>query len=350
MVRKVQNFLVVMPDEASIEICREELAKVKPEFQVGFVAVNFPEKLTVHGKVIHLADILSRQTVRNGGYSKIITFLPELAGEAVALADYLRVPVLPLALGSTLDDWQQPGVMPRPKRQKTVGILGGMGPLATADFFTKLIQATPAATDQEHLRIVVENTPDMPDRVDSLMGRGPSPVLALRQCGLRLQEAEADMIVIPCNTAHAFLPELQPYWSIPVISIIDAAVSYVHREFPNVKKVGLLATSGTIVYRVYTENLEKIGLQTILPSSSSQVNLVTRSIYPPDGVKAGKLKMPHQWLSQAAMELIEQGAELIILGCTEIPLVLQNGDLPVPVIDPTSILAETTVKMAGFPS
>ena len=346
MNREQDRYLVVVPDDGSLEICRGELAQAAPGFQAGLLAANLPKDASVSAKMLRLEDLLQRPTVRNSHYRKIVLFLPDLSGEAQPLADALGLPVLPLTWGSTLDDWRQPGVQPRKSRSRTVGILGGMGPLATADFFTKLVQATPAASDQEHLHIIVENAPDMPDRVDALMGRGPSPILALRQCGLRLQEAGAELIAIPCNTAHAFLPELKPYWNVPVISIIDAAVNYVTREYPELRKVGLLATSGTIVYRVYTESLEKHGLQTILPTTASQVNLVTRAIYPPDGVKAGKLERPHQWLVQAASELISAGAELIILGCTEIPLVLHNGDLPVPVVDPTEILAQTVVRIA----
>jgi len=340
------RYIAVVEKEEEMDALHYDGRLRNAGFRLGYLAANFPENLSIHGKILRLVDQLKIRSVVAAGYSKIILMAPSLRGEALAVADAVGLPVLPLEGEWTAADWLQPGVMPRRKRHKTVGILGGMGPLATGDLFTKIVTATPATCDQEHLRIVVENSPDMSDRVESLMNRGPSPIAALRECGYRLERSGADMIVIPCNTAHAFLPDLRKYWKIPVLSIIDTAVEYVRREYSSVKRVGLLATSGTIVYHVYSDCLEKAGLEALMPTPEEQMSLVTRSIYPPDGVKAGKLENPRKWLAEIADRLAQRGAELIIMGCTEIPLAMHPEDVQVPVVDPTEILAKATVKAA----
>jgi aspartate racemase len=236
---------------------------------------------------------------------------------------------------------------PSEKKYRTIGILGGLGPYATADIFEKIIRNTPAAMDQEHIKIVIINNPQIPDRTMALRGKGITPAVAMLAGIEGLERAKADFVIIPCNTAHAFVNELKPYIKIPILSMIEETVQYVIANHPDCKNIGLLATTGTVESGVYAEYCEKAGLNLLTPSRTTQENLVMRAIYGPSGIKAGnQSELPAQMLNEAAAGLIKAGAGVVILGCTEIPLVIGESDLPVPAIDPTEILAKAAVKMA----
>ncbi|NMA42634.1 MAG: aspartate/glutamate racemase family protein [Oligosphaeraceae bacterium] len=229
-----------------------------------------------------------------------------------------------------------------------LGILGGLGPFATLDLFDKILRCTPAKNDQEHLHIVIDNNPRIPDRTAALLHGGPSPLPAMLESALRLQQAGVRFIVIPCNTAHAFVPELQGHLQVPILNMIEAVKTTILRRLPNIKRVGLLATSGTILSRVYAETLAASGIQTLSPASSSQEELVMSAIYGAQGIKALGANAPlaRRQLLQAAQELIAAGAEALILGCTEIPLAIGQQDFDLPCFDPAQILAEAAVTKA----
>jgi len=169
-------------------------------------------------------------------------------------------------------------------KTKTIGILGGMGPHATVDLFRKIIEATPAQRDQEHLRILVNNNPGIPDRTQAILGKGKSP-----------------------------LP-----------TMID---------------------TGTIKSKVYHQVFERMGWEVITPKETGQA-IVMKVIYGEEGIKTGELEKPKAKIIKVARELLGMGAEIIVAGCTEVPLVLRKEDLSIPVVDPTEILARTVVKEA----
>ena len=230
-------------------------------------------------------------------------------------------------------------------RGKTIGILGGVGPHATVDLFCKIIEATPAQRDQEHLRILVDNNPRIPDRTQAILGKGKSPLPMMIETAKNLERAGADFIVIPCNTAHYFLGGLEAEISIPVLSMIEEIRRTVKGEFPLAGKVGLLATTGTIRSRIYHKAFEKIGWEVVLPDKISQ-EVVMGAIYGEEGIKAGHFEEPKKKIIKIARSLIDKGAKAILAGCTEIPLVLKSEDLSVPVLDPTQILAKAAVREA----
>jgi aspartate racemase len=235
----------------------------------------------------------------------------------------------------------------KPDAQKIIGILGGLGPAATVDVFDKIVSHTPATCDQEHIKVIIENNPQIPDRTASLQGKGDNPSLAMLATAEKLQQAGADFIIVPCNTAHAFVSHIQEHLEVPILNMLDETADYIKTNFDGIKTVGLLATSGTIESGVYKDALKRRNLDLVVPSESTQRDLVMEAIYGKEGVKAGfKTGKPKSQFQTAGKELIEQGAQVIIMGCTEIPLALHNGDLEVPLVDATDILAKAAVTRA----
>ena len=228
--------------------------------------------------------------------------------------------------------------------EKRIGILGGLGPSATVDLFDKIVRCTPAKRDQDHLKIVIENDPSVPDRTQALLHGGDEPSVSLLASARRLEAAGVQLIVCPCNTAHAFLGKVQEHLSTPILFMPDAVGEHIAARYPAAKKVGLLATDGTIRSRVYAEVMERRGLTLLVPDEAQQKR-VMEAIYGDRGIKAGVFGgEPRELLRGAAQHLIHRGAELVIMGCTEIPLVLEKSDAGVPLVDATEVLAETTVR------
>lgn len=228
--------------------------------------------------------------------------------------------------------------------RSVVGILGGMGPAATADFYLKLVQATPAASDQEHLQVLIWSDPTIPDRSEALLTHGADPTPALIAGAQLLQQSGAAMLAVPCNTAHAFLAAVQAAVQIPIIHMIEETANHVRQLTPRVHRVGLLSTTGTQKAGLYQAWLDKKGIQVLCPDPQTQENLVMASIR---GIKAGKTgpAVKSQFIA-AARELIDAGAQAIIGGCTEVPVGLAAEDIPVPFVDPARILAESVVRRA----
>ena len=227
--------------------------------------------------------------------------------------------------------------------EKIIGILGGMGPEATIDLFYKIIKFTPAEKDQEHLRIIIDNNPKISDRTAAILGKGEDPLPALRETAQNLEKAGADFIIIPCNTAHYFLSSIQESVKIPVLNMIEETVKETRKKIPQIKKVGLLASIGVYKTKIYHQHFKKYNIEVISPEAKDKEK-VMKVIY---AVKAGDLSEEvKKNIISVAQKLIDKGAEAIITGCTEIPLILKEGDVSVPIIDPTQVLAEAAVQKA----
>ncbi|MDR5709380.1 MAG: amino acid racemase [Armatimonadota bacterium] len=225
----------------------------------------------------------------------------------------------------------------------TVGVLGGMGPRATADFFWKLIELTPAQRDQDHLRVLIESNPWIPDRSAFILGEGEDPTPWLVEAARRLEVAGADFLVIPCNTAHYFLQAIRDSVGIPVLDITEAVVEAAVREVPGLVTAGLLATTATVHTRLYHRTFARWEVQVVVPEREEQ-EVVDRAIY---SVKAGDLGPGvREDVRRVGLGLVARGAQAIVLGCTEIPLVVDPEEWPVPVLDSTLALARTTVRTA----
>ena len=244
------------------------------------------------------------------------------------------------------------------RQLKLPGILGGLGPLAHIEFEQRLLHHSSrrgAQYDQDHPNWIVLSAASTPDRTKSLMGTGPDCVPYLVDSAHRLNAMGADFLVVTCNTAHSFYQTVQAQLDIPWLHMMDATVSYIAENFPTVQQVGVLATDGTLRSQLYSTSLAQYGITAILPPLGSSIqSRVMESIYSPDwGIKA-----TGAWVSNIALiELIvaarwlaDQGAELIIAGCTEISIGLARlSQLPISWIDPLDVMANLTLDFTyGF--
>ncbi len=230
-------------------------------------------------------------------------------------------------------------------KYKTIGILGGMGPLATLDFERKLLSMVEAKKDQDYPTIISFNDPSIPDRTEALKGRGESPLQKLIENAVKLKNSGAEVICMPCNTAHAYLPALMSFVAgVEFVDMIDATISVIERL--RVQRVGVLCTDGTRLSRVYDAALEKRGLTSIYPNHDEQKHLVMDAIYGPTGIKSGNMFTGRVLLEQAAKSLVKNGAQCVVLGCTEIAMALDTGE--VPYLDTSAILAKTALDKADM--
>lgn len=235
---------------------------------------------------------------------------------------------------------------PVPSPAGIIGVLGGMGPLATVDFMQKMLQATPVQHDQEHMPVLVSSLPQIPDRTRAYRGEGPSPVQAMLDSGRRLVAGGAGLVVVPCNTAHLWFDELQSGLGLPMLHIVDAALAEVQAQAQQGDReirVGLLGTDATLASGLYV-NRGGTGGGThrhwVQPTAVEMVEDVMRGI---GHVKAGDLAQGRTHLRSAADALVRRGAEVLVLACTEIPPALAGVDLGVPVVDATAALARAAV-------
>jgi aspartate racemase len=233
-----------------------------------------------------------------------------------------------------------------PSAALAIGVLGGMGPLATADFLTKLVAATPAQCEQDHLRVHIDSNPKVPDRSEAITGRGasPGPVLAAMAAGL--ERAGADFLVMPCNTAHAFDTEIRAAVGIPFVSIIDETCAACEHTFAHAQRFGLLATSGCIEAHLYQNAFTRIARDAVVLDTADQQGLMAL-LY---RVKCGERSQAVRDAMRAYGEtLIDAGAQVVIAACSEVPLALEDGDLTRPLLDATALLARRCVRYAfGF--
>lgn len=220
---------------------------------------------------------------------------------------------------------------------KTIGVLGGMGPAATVEFFRRLVASTPAAIDQAHIRILIDNNPHVPDRVDAILGRGPDPGPTLASMARGLADSGADFLTMPCNTGHVFQSAIREAVSIPFIDMIEETARVV-----TVGSVGLLATTGTVRTGLYRVACASRGIALIEPDPEDQeltMDIIRR-------VKAGG--SGHSVRDHAAAvvrRLAERGAEAVIAGCTEISLI-PGAHMPIPWIDALDCLVEAAIHIA----
>lgn len=228
-----------------------------------------------------------------------------------------------------------------PPTYRRVGVLGGMGPLATVDFLHKVVDSTVASCDQEHVPMVVAFCPQIPDRASALLGLGPTPLNDLIQAARTLEQGGAQGVVMPCNTAHAWFDAIATSLSIPMLHIVDEALKEAQKS-GNVDVIGLLATSGTLHRGIYQSR--GAGLNWLTPEPDEQENWVMGGIA---DIKAGRLDAGSARLQLAARALIARGATVLIMGCTEIPLGLHQSDFDIPLIDSTLTLARASVCWAG---
>jgi aspartate racemase len=228
-----------------------------------------------------------------------------------------------------------------PIKLRQIGVLGGMGPLATVDFLHKVVCSTLADVDQDHVPMVVGFCSKTPDRANALLGLGPSPLGDLIAAAQTLEQSGAELVVMPCNTAHAWFDSVAASIKVPMLHIVDVAVDEAIR-IGGTQAIGLLATSGTLLSNIYPS---RGGCATWVTSTDDeQKRWVVAGI---SAIKGGRMAEGAALLLLAAQALVERGAKVIIMGCTEIPLGLAQRDIDIPLIDSSLALARACVSWAG---
>ena len=218
----------------------------------------------------------------------------------------------------------------------TLGILGGLGPAASSYFHDMLVRLRPATRDQDHPDLLIYSKASIPDRSACLLGRGESPLPALTEGIALLERAGVGVIAVPCATAHHWYPEMRAAASVPVLNMLELTVKALRKQ--GVTKAALLATEGSYVSGAFAAALEREGVAPLLPDSEGRSALMD-VIY---GIKSGN--MPGvEALEALSAPLIEQGAQRVILGCTELSLFAQTG-LPGIYIDAMQVLAEELLR------
>ncbi len=226
--------------------------------------------------------------------------------------------------------------------KKVIGIIGGMGPLATADLFKKIVLNTKAGKDQDHIRVLVDNNTNIPDRTGAILHGGEDPVPELTKSAEALEKMGADLLIMPCNTAHYFHGKVQEKVNIPVLHMIEITCKTLKKQ--GVKKAGLLATDGTIQSGIYQKIFDSSGIELIKPEENGQ-KAIMDMIY--SGVKASRWDFGTTDVKKTMESLICMGAETLILGCTELPLAKEMYNLEYPSVDPTLELAKEAIRFAG---
>ena len=227
-----------------------------------------------------------------------------------------------------------------------VGVIGGMGPDATVDLMKRVICATPAKDDADHIHLLVDNNPKVPSRIAVLVeGHGESPAPVLVQMAQNLERAVADLLAIPCNTAHAYLDHIRGAVAIPVLDMIQMTA---HRltELPSEPKtVGVIASSAVLKTELYGQALEACGLDVVLPVAADQdaVMVLIKK------VKSGQVSTAdHQRFSDIANGLVESGAQGIAVACTDLSVMGQDHlIIDVPLVDALDVLTEAIVACVG---
>jgi aspartate racemase len=244
-----------------------------------------------------------------------------------------------LLAGATRSPAEQPADV-APKH--FIGIFGGMGPEATANLYAEIVRLTPAQRDQDHLPTLIYSLPQVPDRTTSIKSGDRAIVSYLVEGVTRLEKAGASFIVIPCNTAHYYYADMQSAVKIPILHLISETVAAVAQRHPECKTVGLLATSGTIQSKLYENEFRARGIAVVYPDDATQTDCVMKAVY---GIKAGGDRREQaDLLCAAGREVEAKGAQVILLGCTEIPLAFDAKRASVPVVNATQVLAEAAIR------
>ena len=229
--------------------------------------------------------------------------------------------------------------------KKAIGIIGGMGPEATLDQFGKIIRHTDAACDAEHIRVYIDCHTGIPDRTRAILAGGESPVPYIAESAQKLAAMGADFLLLPCNTSHYYYDEIAALSPVPVVNMIRTAAEALRQD--GVRRVGVLATDGTLRSGVYQKELAACGIEAICPEGADQ-EAVMRLIY--DGIKANQPTFDTLPVERTLAHLRDAGAERLVLGCTELPVAVARYGIHAPdALDATDVLARAAVAAAGYP-
>lgn len=223
-----------------------------------------------------------------------------------------------------------------------IGVLGGMGPLASAEFLVKLVRATPASLDRDHFPTTLDSSPQIPDRPSAIEGRGPDPLDAMVVVARALEAAGCSLIAMPCNTVHHWYDRLAAASSLPIVHIADAVAAQLRRIAPQARRIGVLGTTVTSRLGVYSKRLGN-EWEWVYPTEEELQTLVMPGAA---AVKSGDLAQGRALFHEAVQRLAARGVDALVLACTEIPVVVSQADCPILIIDSSEALAQYTIATA----
>lgn len=226
---------------------------------------------------------------------------------------------------------------------KTIGIIGGMGPLATVHLFERIVLRTKAQRDQEHIRVLIDSNTNIPDRTGAILGHGQSPLKELVKSARILEKSGADFLIMPCNTAHYFIDEIKQHVGIPFLNMPEETVKYTLDKYGKDVVVGLMATDGTIKSKIYENYYSDSGIKTLVPSKSQ--GKIMEFIY--DVIKRGNYGAGTDLFFEGVNELKEMGASAFLLGCTELSSAQYLYKFDGNFINPMEVLTERAIIFAG---
>jgi aspartate racemase len=227
-------------------------------------------------------------------------------------------------------------------REKTVGVIGGMGPEATVDFLRRLVAATPARDDADHLRVLVDNNPKIPSRIAHLIeGKGEDPTTVLCAMAQGLEKQGADFLVIPCNTAHHYRPAIAKAVRIAVLDMVALAIARLDQLRPKPARIGMLASPAVRMVGLYEKRLGEAGFQALFPSSAGEARIleIIRA------VKANRIEERHH-RDYAAIAKLLAGADALLIACTELSVLGPPPGIALPYIDALDVLVQATLDEA----
>lgn len=229
-------------------------------------------------------------------------------------------------------------------RSEKLGIIGGMGSQATAYFFNRIVEKTQAEKDQEHIDIIILNHSTLPDRTSVILSGNYSEFIsAIIEDAKKLEYLGVSNIAIPCNTSHFFYDMLQQHINIPIINMVKETIKYIIKNNKDIKKIGIMATDGTIFTKTYEKECILSGIEAIIPSQEKQ-KIVMSIIY--DEIKNGKKGSLNRFMS-VVDELRNKGCETIILACTELSYFKEYHTIPDYCIDSMDILVMKSIELSG---
>ncbi|NLK63490.1 MAG: amino acid racemase [Tissierellia bacterium] len=226
---------------------------------------------------------------------------------------------------------------------KTIGIIGGMGPLATVHLFERIVLRTKAEKDQDHIRVIIDSNTNIQDRTKAILGYGESPAGELVSSAKILEKSGADFLIMPCNTAHYFIEDIKKSISIPIINMLEESVKYTYEKYGKDQVVGIMASDGTIKTKIYENYYNELGIKTVVPIKTQA--LIMKFIY--DVIKKGNYGEGTDLLFKCADELKKLGATVFLLGCTELSSAQYLYKFEGNFINPMEVLAEKAITYAG---
>lgn len=228
------------------------------------------------------------------------------------------------------------------RTRRLIGVLGGMGPMATVEFMRKVIELTPAEVDQDHVPMIVHCVPQIPDRVSAILERRDDPLAALIVGAAKLVDAGAEVIVMPCHTAHAWFAKLARSVSVPMLHIAETALRDLDTLAPQPRRVALLGTLGTLRAGIYQDMLAKHGRDFFVPDEGTQACVLAAIA----SVKRNDLKNARTQAAEALDRLVQAQCDAALLACTELPLAVDALHSPLQLINPTDSLAKACVEFS----